>query len=414
MIQMRYHIRKILRSRSAVFWSLLFPLFLGTLFYFMFGNIGTAEQFSEVPTGVVFPDSDPSGETFSGLLEGFAIGDEGSLSDFFSGISNEKGIGMSKKMFVDLLEGIEIENGQKLFDVKKYQTTEEADNALKNNEIEGYILLDDDYHLIVKNSGFKSSLIKTFIDQYIQNEELIQSAAMSHPEQIRNIISALFEDSEAVTEEIPLKGQDKSPYTQYFFALLAMTCLISSSLGLEDGMQLQADLSRVGARRNVAPMKKMMQVLSDFTASFLIYCILVSIVLAVCILVFKQDFGNNTFLILLATWTGSFVGLSAGMMIAVLGKGNEAKKQGLCVAFFMGSSFLGGLQWGDITYYLEKSCPFINRINPATLIVNAYKSLAVFGDTQQYTVNLLTLLGIGILFLGISILTLRRSKYASL
>ena len=139
-----------------------------------------------------------------------------------------------------------------------------------------------------------------------------------------------------------------------------------------------------------------------------------SIVLAICILVFKQDFGNSTPLILLATWTGSFVGLSAGMLIAVITRGPQAKKEGLSVAFFMVSSFLGGLQWGDITYYLEKSCPIVNRINPATLIVGSYKSLAVFGDTRQYAVNLLTLFGIGILFLGISIIKLRRTKYASL
>ena len=76
MTQMRYHIKTILRSRSAVFWSLLFPIFLGTLFYFMFGNIGTAEQFSEVPTGVVLPEGDTSGDSFSGLIEKMQNGEE--------------------------------------------------------------------------------------------------------------------------------------------------------------------------------------------------------------------------------------------------------------------------------------------------------------------------------------------------
>lgn len=406
MTQMRYHIKTILRSRSAVFWSLLFPIFLGTLFYFMFGNIGTAEQFSEVPTGVVLPEGDTSGDSFSGLIEKMQNGEDpqsiAPLQD------------MSRQMLVQMMEGIQVEDGVNLFDVKTYPTKEEADLALKNDEIEGYIQMEDGYLLTVKNSGYKSSLIKTFLDQYIQSQELIRSAAVEHPEQLQSIMSGLFEQTAEVTEDIPLKGQDKSPYTQYFFALLAMTCLIASSLGLSDGMKLQADLSRVGARRNAAPTKKMTQVLCDFTASFLLYCVMASIVLAICILVFKQDFGNSTPLILLATWTGSFVGLSAGMMIAVITRGPQAKKEGLSVAFFMVSSFLGGLQWGDITYYLEKSCPIVNRINPATLIVGSYKSLAVFGDTRQYAVNLLTLFGIGILFLGISIIKLRRTKYASL
>lgn len=462
MTQMIYHIRTILRSRSAVFWSILFPIFLGTLFYFMFGNIGTAEQFSEVPTGVILPEDDASGDSFSELFEKMQNGEfakffessggvsdemiadliekmqngespeslgplgdlilsDDTLSDLYTRITNGEDPqsiaplqALSRQMLVQMMESIQIEDGVNLFDVKTYHTKEEADLALKNDEIEGYIRMDDGYLLTVKDSGYKSSLIKTFLDQYIQSQELIQSVATDHPEQLQSIASGLLGQTTEVTEDIPLKGQDKSPYTQYFFALLAMTCLISSSLGLSDGMKLQADLSKVGARRNVAPTKKMTQVLCDFTASFLLYCVMASIVLAICILVFKQDFGSNTPLILLATWTGSFVGLSAGMMIAVITKGTKAKKEGLSVAFFMGSSFLGGLQWGDITYYLEKSCPIVNRINPATLIVGAYKSLAVFGDTGQYAVNLVSLLGIGILFLGISIITLRRSKYASL
>jgi len=48
------------------------------------------------------------------------------------------------------------------------------------------------------------------------------------------------------------------------------------------------------------------------------------------------------------------------------------------------------------------------------LIVNAYKSLAVFGDYEQYAVNVLSLLGIGVLFIILSVAKLRRTKYASI
>ena len=68
----------------------------------------------------------------------------------------------------------------------------------------------------------------------------------------------------------------------------------------------------------------------------------------------------------------------------------------------------------EMPYILEEKCPIINRINPATLIVNAYKSLAVFGDYQQYAVNVISLLVIGVLFMSLSVAKLRRTKYASL
>lgn len=372
-----YRIKMILRARSAIFWAILFPVFLGMVFYFMFGNIGKVEQFSEVPVGIILEEEND--------------------------------------IFVAMLKGVEIEKNRNMFEVKEYESEKKAEIALQKEIIHGYIIVKGkDFSLVVKKSDIYSSLILTFLDQYKQNNALIEDVAMKHPEQVNKLVMKLYSGEEVGIKEIDLKGQDKDPYTQYFYALLAMACLIASMVGMENGLRIQADLSDVGARRNVAPERKMKQVMIDFLASLLLYCVLMTGVLAILIFVYKQDFGSNAGLILLGTWTGSFVGLAAGNMIAVVTRGSRTKKEGINVAFFMTSSFLGGLQWGDITYLLEKNCPIINRINPATLIVNAFKSLAVFGDYKQYAANLITLLFIGILFLAISILKLRRAKYASI
>lgn len=374
-----YQIKMLLRDKATVFWSLLFPVFLGMMFYFMFGNIKNLEQFSEVPVGIIAKDMDTSEETF-----------------------------------VKLLKEVEVTEEKHMFQVTEYDDKEKADQALKEEKIAGYIIVENDYVLTAKEADINSSMIKSFIDQYIQNEKLMERVTKMHPEQIQNIVDYIFSEKAVQIKEIPLKGQDKDPYTQYFYALLAITCLIVASVGVQIGLKIQADLSMVGARRNIAPMKKMKQVMIDFLASYFVCCIMAAFILGVCIFVYKQDFGNNVGLLLLGTWIGSFVGLAAGIMIAVVCKGSRQAKEGISVAFFMISSFLGGLQWGEITYYIEKSCPIINRINPATLIVNAFKSLAVFGDYRQYAANLITLFIIGVLFLVISISKLRRMKYASL
>lgn len=377
-----YRIKIILREKTGIFWAIIFPVFLGMLFYFMFDNIGKAEQFSHVKVGVVQKEKDTSRESF-----------------------------------LTLLEEMEIEDGTKMFEVTEYQDETAAEKALEEEEIEGYVKVggqNGQLHMTVAGSNTRTTLLKTFLDQYEQNKALIEEMAEKDPNKVPALAESLFAAKDVSIREIPLKGEDKSPYTQYFYALIAMTCLIASMMGLKNGIGIQANLSALAARRNVAPSKKMSQVLIDFLASWLLYCILVFIVLAVVILGYKQDFGNNAGLILLGGCVGSFNGLAAGMMIAVVARGGRRAKEGLCVAFFMVSSFLSGLQWVDITYYIEKYCPIINRINPATLIVNAFKSIAVFGDMKQYAVNLLTLFGIGILFLCISIMKLRRTKYASI
>lgn len=379
MLHFWYRIKMTIRAKAGIFWAMIFPIFLGMLFYFMFGNIGAVEKFTHVKVGVVKDGDD-----------------------------------ISKDMFLSLMKEAEVEEGMKMFDLTEYETKKEAEKALKAKEIEGYVLMEDPLKMTVTESNIRTTFLKAFLDQYEQNAALFLKTVEKDPTKVAGLVESMMECEELTIKEIPLKGEDKDPYTQYFYALISMTCLIASMMGMDNGINIQANLSTLAARRNVAPTKKMEQVLTDFFASFFLYCIMVSIVLMVVIFVYKQDFGSNAGLILLGAWVGSFTGLAGGMLIGVVPKGGRAMKEGLCVAFFMISSFLSGLQWVNITYYIEKSCPIVNRLNPATLVVNAFKSLAVFGDTRQYAVNLVTLLGIGMLFLFISIMKLRRTKYASI
>lgn len=377
MIHFWYRIKVMLRERSSIFWNLLFPIFLGILFFIMFDNIiNNVEKFSEIPVGVVMVKE--------------------------------------QEEFSKTIKEVEVDEGEKMFAVTNYKDEDAAKEALDQGDIEGYIMVADDLQLVVKKSSIQTSVIKVFLDQYIQNSKLIENVAKENPQQINAVVQGLTSSDGIEIKNIPLPGQDKSPYTQYFYALIAMTCLISSTIGLQNGHNIQADACALAARRNVAPTKKMKQVLVDFLASYLVVGLMATVILAMVVYGFKQDFGGNIAPILLVTWVGSFTGLAAGMMIGVCVNGSKRKKESFSTAFFMGSSFLGGLQIGTITYVIEQKCPIINRINPATLIVNACKSLAVFGDTKQYMVNLITLTVIGMAFLIVSIIKLRRTKYASI
>lgn len=371
-----YQIKRMLRSKSVLFWMLAFPIILEILFYNMFGGISELTRFEKIPVGILAAEED--------------------------------------KNFVDIMESVESDAGIKMFQVKVYREKDKAMKALKDETIKGVIDLSEDRTLIVKDSDIYTSIIKTFLDQYRQNQKLIVDTAKKNPQGVSKLVVTLFEPTKISIKEISLKGVDKDLYTQYFYALIAMTCLMASMVGLNNGCDIQADLSSIAARRNVAPTPKMLQVMKDFIASYILCAGILLLVLLLCIYGFHQDFGKNFAYIMLGSLAGIFTGLAVGILIALFVKGNHTKKEGIVVAFFMISSFLGGLQWGDITYYLEKTCPIINRINPATLIVNAFKSLAVFGDVKQYAVNVGTLFLIGFLCISISVWKLRRTRYASL
>lgn len=372
-----YKVKGIIRSRTGMFWFLCFPIFLGAVFNLVFPNLADEEQYAEIPVGIVVEEE------------------------------NEE--------LRNVLEEITISKQQHMFKIKEYDAKKLAEEALKKEEIRGYIRINgQDIHLTVKNSDIYATIVKSVLDQYKQNSVLIEAVMREHPERVERLVQEIFADNVVEIREISLKGQDKDPYSQYFYAALAMAALFASMAGLANGMEIQADLSSLGARRNVAPTKKGQQVVIDFLATFFIYCILMTIVVLVYHILFKRDFGDNLLFVLGAVWVGSFNGIAAGEMIAVMVKGSKQKKDGMVTAYFMLSSFLAGLQWGNITYLLEKHCPVVNRINPATLLVNAIKSMAVFGDYRQYAINLVSLFLIGVLFLVISMLKLRRTRYASL
>lgn len=374
MLHVRYRMKTMLRQKTLLFWSLAFPIILGMLFYFMLGGINDLEQFEEVPVGVL---------TNSDLPE----------------------------MFVSMMEEVQTENKIPLFRVKKYTDRKQAEKALQDEKIYGIVQGGEELSLIAKTSDHYSSLIKTFLDQYRENTALIEDTARKDPDKVADLVQALAAGTQSQIKEIPLKGTDKNPYAQYFYALIAMTCLIGTMVGMHNGNDIQADLTAVGARRNVAPTPKLRQVLNDFIATYILYCIIVAIVTGVCVFVYDQDFGQNAGLVLLGGWIGSFTALAIGEVIAVFIKGPVQKKEGVCVAVFMISSFLAGLQWGDITFLIEEHCPVINRINPGTLIVNGFKSLSVYGDRRSYVINMATLALTGIVSVIISVWKLRRVRY---
>lgn len=381
MLHIVYQIKCLLKNKELIFWSLVFPILLGVMFNFAFGSINEQFRFMQISLGMVHCEKE--------------------------------------EHLPEILQQMKTEDGEPMFLITEFDSEELAQKALADKKITGFVNCDNDCSLTVMKSDIQASIIKSVLDEYRTNAKLIEKAAAkfyseNHPEKFQSFLISFKNAQEVKIREIPLKGRDKDSFTQYFFALLAMTCLIASQCGMENCIHIQPDLSAVGARRNISPMKKMKQVTLDFIASYFLYCIITSIVVAVCIWGFKRDFGDNIFLVLLTTWAGSFTGMTVGTVIGVAVRGTEAKKSALCTAFFLVSSFLAGLQWGNIVYLIEQKVPFINRINPATLIVNSYSSLMVFGDLKEYSRNMITLVGMGVLCLVISILKLRRQKYANL
>ena len=63
---------------------------------------------------------------------------------------------------------------------------------------------------------------------------------------------------------------------------------------------------------------------------------------------------------------------------------------------------------------IEQYCPIINDINPATVMNLAFYRMSIFNDSFDFYLNMAKIIGMGVLFLVIGTIILRREKYATL
>ena len=117
---------------------------------------------------------------------------------------------------------------------------------------------------------------------------------------------------------------------------------------------------------------------------------------------------------LLICLLGSIIGVSVGQFIGAAARKNENLKMALILGFSMLSSILSGLMYADIKYYIGKHFPIINKINPATLISDAFYSLSVYSDYERFSSSLITLALMSTVLIVLSYFSIKRGKYASI
>ncbi len=217
-----------------------------------------------------------------------------------------------------------------------------------------------------------------------------------------------------LNHEISFGGGTTNWIVQYFYVLIAMACLFGCFLGLENATSLQANLSALGIRRSVSPTRKSKMVVSDFLAAVTLQYINILILLAYLVFVLKIDFGTKAAMILFTALIGVITGVALGTVIGVINRASSRMKDALLSLGTLFLSFLGGLMYGDMQDIIEHHVPIINRINPAALIKDAFYCLSVYDDYGRYTRNIVTLLGFSVLLCSITILVMRREKYASI
>lgn len=372
----KYGLLSAVRNKSQLFWSLLFPLILGTLFNLAFSSIiKTTESFSEIPVAVVEAGNSETSEYFTDIVNELSAGEGAMLSPV-------------------------------------YTDPEEAEELLAKGDIEGIFHVGDDIRLIVSDEGINQSILKIISDSYLQISATVSNIAQTRPDMVEEVIAGIYDDLE-VNEEITL-GNETNTMLQYYYALIAMTCLFGCFFGFYKVLAIKADMSALAARRSVSPTKKLSMILSDFFAAVTIQFLQTLIVIAYLVFILGINFGDQWEFVILTSFVGCISGVSYGTFIGSVVKTNENTSMGILTVSSLFLCFLSGLMMQNMKYIVEQYAPVINLINPAALLSDAFYCLTVYDNYSRYTRNMVSLLIISAIFCIVSGFVLRRKRYASI
>ncbi len=373
-----YRLKCLLRNRGLIFWTLLFPLFMATLFHFAFGNLMTTGTFQPIKVAVV------------------------------DNVAYRRDIGLQQ-----MLSAISEPGDGQLLDLT-ITDPEQAAELLEERTVAGTILVSEQgVALEVKRSGLNQSVLKAVLDDYVQTASTVSQILQQNPNAAPELMAALQQRIHYTVEK-NLSDAEPNIMLIMFYALIANTCLFGSSWGLKNSTDTQANLSDQGLRRSAAPTHKLRIILSDTLAALVITYSEVLILLGYLGLVLGVQLGNELGYILMIALLGSLTGVAWGTMFGTLFRQSEAVKGGIITVVNLTFSFFSGMMFADIKYIVDQAAPWFSYINPTALISDAFYSLYIFDSHERFFLNA-GLLGVTAVVLSVvSYLGLRSERYASL
>lgn len=346
--EMKYTAKINLREFGFLFWTLAYPLMMATFFYLAFQSMLS-------PT---------------------------SQMHYEVGISKNNPI-----RFV--MQEVPI------FSIKEMEY-DEAMEAMKEDKIIGYI--QDDGELFVQKNGLGESILAHVITRFRQLEYSYLEGGN---------LKLNWEK-----EYLDVRSQTSSPYTIYFYALIAMVSFYGVFSAMECIEKTQANISSMGKRMASSPQKKLMTILSNLLMILILnylanLALILYITFALKISLFI-DYGKSLALLFM----GNFWGISLGILIGVQ-RMSTKKKEALAVAIPLFSAALGGMMTTDLKLFVMKKLPLLDKLNPVSIVSSGFYKVNLL-QNQAIWDSVAILVGMSLLFLLFSVQSLRRKHYDSL
>jgi len=398
-----YYLRKSLRDKAYIFWSLAFPILLMTCFNVTFMGPARGEvDFEPVESAVLFINEDA--EQKSAFSEEF--------ENVLTNLADTEAVKKSNMGYDHAIV--------KLIDVS---SQEEAEKMILEKDLQVLFLVNGKEEKIDAKVGDGANtttlmVARGIVESYRRNYMIVKDAAMTAPDKIEAVMASLTESISVMKAKSAYiendDGTSANVYLWYFYSTIVMGMFFNVTAGVHTVFDIQGNLSGSGMRTSVSPKKKAQILLSAFFARYALSCAITFFALTVMNRCFKVPLGDRILQIILFVLIGNLFSMSLGSVIGLFTKGDMTQRDNKATALVMLSVVLSGEMIVQLPGLFEKFCPIINKINPATIMNFAFFRLVNYPTLTGFWMNMIKISLVTVLFLTVSILKLRREKYAAL
>ncbi|HHX59749.1 MAG TPA: ABC transporter permease [Epulopiscium sp.] len=285
--------------------------------------------------------------------------------------------------------------GTEMLNIKEV-SREESNEKLENHEIHGFV--DKELNILVNDSGINQTIIKEIVEQIKQMETL------NRP----------MEDYDFTADYIVEKNQKANGIMIIFYSLIAMVTTYGIFVGIETASLTQANLTNIGARLNMTPLKKRTFLFAGVIVAFVLNLIANGLLLLFIKYVLHMnlfiEMGRSAVFIIL----GNLFGVALGVFIGVSNKQNNGIKTMISIVVTLSLSFLSGMMSTDVKVMLDAKIPLLGKMNPIAIITNNLYKINLLGNNKDMGAGVFVLITYSVILMLGSYMFLRRRNYDSI
>lgn len=403
-----------LRNKASLFWLIVFPLVLATLFTGMFSNLAKGYDVQAMPLAIIENNNWKQAAGASAFID--------ALSDKATQTAQSQPEQSSNHIAT-------------LINATTVDSIDQARKALADGTVDGYVLVDKDGLLELSlasgvadsagdamSSGSAKAItiaaLDGAIDLYNRTDVMTRKLLEQNSQAAtsRAFWSSL-DDVTSMTHEVQLTNFKPDVMARYYYAMLGMACLMAMGYSISAVTTAQANLSALGLRRSIAPLNRVTQLMAGFLASWLCSGVSLLIALAYVRYVCGIEIGGREPAAVLAVAVASFMACAFGTMIGAIPKLPQGVKMGLTSAIPCALSLFSGLYGGfamSLSDWITRNVPIFALLNPAQQVTNLFYGLLYYDSYRPFLNTCGVLLTMSAIFLVVSVIMLKEQRYEHL